>query len=432
MLKMKKIEVEQAKGILKGIISVPPDKSISHRAVMISALTEGKTRIKNFLLGEDCLHTLEAFKALGVNYVLNGSILTIEGKGLYGFREPRKKIFIGNSGTTIRLMLGVLAAQDFKVTLEGDESLNKRPMQRVMEPLRMMGARIEAVEDNFAPLTIHGSPLRAISYKQNVSSAQVKSCILLAGLYANGITKVYEKIKTRDHTERMLRLFSAGIKRKGLMVSINSKNRLISPGAIDIPTDFSSAAFFMAAAVIVPGSKIIIKNVGLNPTRIGFLNVLRAMGADIEKKNQRHVSEEPRADLIIKFKSPLKSVTIEKESIPSMIDELPIVMIVATQAKGKTIIKGAGELRVKETDRINSMVMNLRKMGAGIEVKKDDISIKGPVTLNSAVINSFGDHRTAMSFAVAALIARGKTVIQGTECIETSFPGFFTTLKSIL
>lgn len=429
---MKKIEVKQARGVLKGTISVPPDKSISHRAVMISALTEGKTRIKNFLLGEDCLRTLEAFKSLGVKYILNGSILTIEGKGLYGFKEPRKKIFIGNSGTTIRLMLGVLAAQDFKVTLEGDESLNKRPMQRVMEPLRMMGARIEAVEDNFAPLTIHGAPLRAISYKQNVASAQVKSCILLAGLYANGITRVYEKIKTRDHTERMLKSFSAEIKRKGLMVSINPKNKLISPGTIDIPTDFSSAAFFMAAAVIVPGSKIIITNVGLNPTRIGFLNVLRAMGADIKKKNQKQVSEEPRADLIIKFKSSLKAVNIEKENIPSMIDELPIAMIVATQAKGKTVIKGAGELRVKETDRINSMVMNLRKMGADIEVKKDDISIKGPVALNSAVINSFGDHRTAMSFAVAALMARGKTVIQDTECIDTSFPGFSATLKSIL
>lgn len=427
---MKKIKLTKA-SVLKGMITVPSDKSISHRAVMLSALCEGKTIIKNFLLSEDCRHTLLAFKFLGVRYNLNGTTLAIEGKGLYGFRKPDKKIYAGNSGTTIRLMLGILAGQNFKVCLEGDASLNKRPMKRVIDPLEMMGAKIEAKENNFPPLRIKGGTLKAVSYRQKTASAQVKSAVLLAGLYAKGTTKIYEKIKSRDHTERMLKLFSAGIKIDNLKIEISSCGKLISPGKIVVPNDFSSAAFFMAAAAIVPNSIIKIKSVGVNPTRIGFLKVLEAMGAGVEKRNEKTVSGEPRADLIIKFAPALKGINIDEKDIPSMIDELPLIMLVATQAQGKTSIKGAGELRVKETDRINSMATGLKKMGAKIEVEGNDVLINGPIPLKAAEIESFGDHRTAMTFAIAALIAKGTTVINNTECIRTSFPGFFETLKSV-
>ncbi|MFH1856890.1 MAG: 3-phosphoshikimate 1-carboxyvinyltransferase [Candidatus Omnitrophota bacterium] len=427
---MKKMEVKKS-GALKGTISVPADKSVSHRAVMLSSLAEGKTHIKNFLLSEDCLHTLKAFESMGISSSLTGADLEIEGKGIYGLKKPKGNLYVGNSGTTIRLMLGILSAQNFETVLEGDPSLNNRPMRRVIAPLRMMGADISAREDNFAPIIVKGVPLKAISYKPEIASAQVKSAVLLAGLYAKGVTDVYEKIETRDHSERMLKLFSADIKKEGLKVSISS-SKLISPGVIEIPADFSSAAFFIAAAVIVPDSEIVIKQVGINPGRTGFLKVLYSMGACIELENQKEVSGEPRADMRIKFKRPLKGVNIDARDIPAMIDELPIMMIVAAQAQGETFIKGAGELRVKETDRINSMVVNLKKMGADIKVIENDILIKGPVALKGAVIDSFGDHRTAMSFAVAGLIAEGKTIINDTECIQTSFPGFQDILESII
>jgi 3-phosphoshikimate 1-carboxyvinyltransferase len=428
---MKEIIIEKAR-TLRGSISIPPDKSISHRAVMISALACNETCIKNFLQSDDCLHTLKAFKDLGIRYSLDNSVLRIKGAGLYGLKKPDKKIYVGNSGTTMRLILGILAAQNFEATLEGDDSLNKRPMKRVIEPLRMMGAQIEARRDNFPPITIRGVPLRAILYRQKIASAQVKSSILLAGLYAKGMTKVYQMMKTRDHTERMLKLFSADIKTKNLEISITPKAKLVSPGEIDIPSDFSSAAFFIAAATLVPNSQIIIKNVGINPTRLGFLDNLVAMGAKITLENKKEISNEERADLEIKFKHPLKAIKIEEKDIPSMIDELPIMMVVATQAKGETLIKGASELRVKETDRINSMVVGLKKMGANIEVQENNILIKGPTPLKSAIIDSFGDHRTAMSFGIAGLIGSGKTVIRDAECIQTSFPNFYSTLREVL
>lgn len=428
---MQKIEIEKAK-ILRGAISIPPDKSISHRAVMISALAEGRTCIKNFLRSQDCLRTLGAFKDLGIKYSLEDSMLEIEGGGIYGLSAPADKIFVGNSGTTMRLILGILAGQSFKLTLEGDNSLNKRPMKRIIEPLRMMGAQIQAREDNFPPITVAGASLKPVLYHQKIASAQVKSSILLAGLYAKGTTKVYEKLKTRDHTERMLKLFSADIQTRGLEISISLRRKLISPSEIDIPSDFSSAAFFIAAATLVPGSQIIIKNVGVNPTRLGFLNSLVAMGAQVKKTNERQLSNEPRADLVIEFKRPLKGINIDEKDIPSMIDELPIMMVVGTQAEGETFIKGAGELRVKETDRINSMVLGLRKMGADIRPQENDILIKGPTLLKSATLDSVGDHRTAMSLSIAALAAKGKSVIRDTECIQTSFPDFYTTLKKVL
>ncbi len=463
---MDKLKINSAKRIT-GAITVPPDKSISHRAVIFGAIAEGMTRIENALMAEDCIRTIEAFRQMGVEIKVKGERLKVKGqdkgnieiygKGLYGFKKPKKPIYCGNSGTTMRLLSGILAGQDFQATLTGDESLSSRPMSRIAAPLKMMGADIRSKvkgspfalqhrkmlvgasgdrqrsrrKEIYPPLAKNGGRLKAIDYAMSVASAQVKSCVLLAGLYADGVTSVVEPAPSRDHTERMLRLFGAGVAIKGLKVSIKPGQRL-KAARVYVPADISSAAFFIVAASIVKTSKLTIKNVGVNPTRTGILDVMKQMGAKIrvtglDTKN----NFEPTADLVIESAN-LKAVTIKGGILPRLIDELPIIMVAATQAKGTTKIIGAKELRVKETDRIKSMTTGLAAMGACITVKGDDIYIKGPIRLKGARVRSYGDHRTAMSLAVAGLAAEGETIIEDTACILTSFPNFQEILSDIL
>ncbi|MDP3790133.1 MAG: 3-phosphoshikimate 1-carboxyvinyltransferase [Candidatus Omnitrophota bacterium] len=413
---------------IEGEIIVPGDKSISHRAVMLGAIASGNTSIKNFLMAEDCIATINAFKNMGVSVDI-GEIVKVGGRGLKGLKKPGTELYLGNSGTSIRLLLGILAGQDFDAVLTGDESLSSRPMKRVTAPLREMGARIEGKDDaNFAPLKVHGGTLKAIAYNSPVSSAQIKSAILLAGLYAEGTTSVAEPVKSRDHTERMLKLFGADVVLDGLRVSVG-ESRILKGRDIDVPGDISSAAFFIIAALLLGGSRITLKHVGVNETRTGIIDILRRMGGKIEMKMLKN-DWEPTADITVSSGG-LHGTTITKEEIPRSIDELPAIMIAAAFAKGRTVIKGAGELRVKETDRIESMRSNLKKMGGDLLSDGDDIIIEGRDDLNGAEFSSFGDHRTAMAMAIAALRASGGSVINDIACVSTSFPEFFDILKSI-
>ena len=445
---------------IKGRVILPGDKSIAHRTLITSAIACGKTVIRNFPANEDCLATLKALQELGVNIVCKKpSGVRVDGSGLYGLRKPKKYIFMQESGTTFRLLLGLLSGQDFSVTLKAGKSLSGRPMRRVNEPLRQMGVSISSKLqarnsklEEYPPITIKGGNLHPISYKMPVASAQVKSAILLAGLYTQGETKVIEVVPTRDHTERMLRLFKADIKIKGNLVSIRGDKRLISPGRIYIPADISSAAFFMVAAAILADSEIIIKNVTLNPARTGIVKVLKRMGANIKLQASatkrgglaKQVGEpsfklpaqyEPMGDIIVKS-SRLKGVKVSKEEIPSLIDELPVLMVAACFARGKTVLEGVQELRVKETDRIGSMSENLLKMGAKIRVCRgkdgEDLIIEGVPRLYGASVRGFRDHRTAMSMIVAGLKAEGPTKIDDISCIAKSFPGFLVILKSLI
>lgn len=415
---------------ISGAITVPADKSISHRAVMFGSIADGTTRVNNFLAADDCKRTIEAFREMGIDIKVKsqkakGNSLEIHGKGLHGLKEPQGPIDCGNSGTTMRLLSGILAGQNFYSMLTGDESLSVRPMSRIALPLRLMGADVRG---DYPPLKIRGGRLKPVDYKSPVASAQVKSCVLLAGLFADGITSVTEPLPSRDHTERMLELFGVKLKRSGLKVSIKGRQKL-KARLLDVPADISSAAFFMVAASIVKNSKLTIKSVGINPTRSGILDILKKMNARIKIKNKTSTPE-PMADLIVETAN-LKSTTIKGSFISRAIDELPVIMVAATQAKGTTKIIGAGELRVKETDRIKSMSEGLNKMGANIKVVGDNIYIKGPSKLNGACLNSRGDHRTAMSFAIAGLVANGQATIENTECILTSFPDFKKTLSKI-
>ncbi len=413
---------------LEGEIRVPGDKSISHRAVMLNAVSKGEAAIKDFLMAEDCIATIDAFKNMGVSISVD-DVVRVKGLGLRGLKKPKRELYLGNSGTSMRLLLGILSGQSFETILSGDESLSRRPMKRVTVPLRKMGADIEGKDDaNFAPLLIRGGKLKAIAYDSPVASAQVKSAILLAGLYAEGVTSVREPVKSRDHTERMLKLLGADIKVKGLKVFISGKNELKAKDIV-VPGDISSAAFFIVAALLLPGSKITIKNVGVNETRTGIIDILKRMGASIETKPLGDTGE-PIADIRISS-SDLKATVVEKDEVPRAIDELPALMVAASLAKGTTVIKGAAELRVKETDRIESMSKNLRSMGGDIKTVGDNIIIEGKDGLSGAELSSFSDHRTAMAMAVAALGAKGESVINDTACIATSFPEFFNILKSI-
>ncbi len=414
---------------LKGAVTVPGDKSISHRAVMFAALSEGKSSIFNFLKSEDCLNTKKAFLQLGIKFSTRGKALIIYGQGLHGLKAARKPIDCGNSGTTMRLISGILAGQRFTSVLTGDKYLRRRPMKRVITPLRAMGAKIEAVHDELAPLKIYGGYLQGIEYTLPVASAQVKSCILLAGLYADGKTSVVEPVPARDHTEKMIAYLGANIKKQGRKITVQGNTGLQSKKII-VPGDISSAAFLLVAASIIPGSRILIRKVGINPTRNGIITILQKMGARIKVKNKRNFGAEPVADLEVSS-SNLRGITIDGPIIPNIIDEIPILSVAAAMARGKTVIRGAKELRVKETDRIRSIASQLRKMGVKIEERKDGMVIYGPAQLKGAVVESFGDHRTAMSLAVAALAAAGKTVIKDTECINTSFPGFEKLLRKI-
>ena len=415
---------------LNGIITVPADKSITHRAIMLSSLATGKSYINNYLKSDDCLMTMNAFKQMGVNIEQTEDSLTIIGAGINGLKNPIKEIYAGNSGTTTRLLSGVLAGQNFSSTITGDASLSKRPMKRVIEPLSLMGANITAKENNFLPMTISPKEnLKAISYTSPVASAQVKSCILFAGLYADGTTTVTEPIKSRDHSERMFKTFGADISVDGLSVSVKKCNELYAQ-EVTVPCDISSAAFFIVAGLIVPNSNIKILNVNINKTRDGILTVLKSMGADIVLDNVRTVSGEDVADIEIKT-SKLNSISFGKEIVPSLIDEIPIIVLAATQAEGQTLISGAKELKVKESDRIHSVASQLNKMGADIKETDDGFIINGPTKLKGATVDSFDDHRIAMMLSIAGLIAEGETEILNSDCVKISFANFYEVLKKI-
>jgi len=433
--------VVKDKSVPRGTISLPGDKSITHRALIISALSSGKTILKNFPVSDDSLATLNSLAALGVKILRNNKQVFVYGLANGRLSESRKPIFTGNSGTTLRLLLGVLAGQDFTTKLISGKYLSLRPMARVNLPLRLMGARITARNigrDEYPPIVITGNKLKGISYRLPVASAQVKSAILLAGLFACGKTRVIQPVKTRDHTERLLKLFGVKITLNKNSVILNPGKNLASPGEIYIPGDISSGAFFMVLGVIIPGARISLECVSLNPSRCGIINVLKRMRAKIEVfplKGRKTQSFEPMGNLRI-TSSRLKATVINANEIPSLIDELPVLMVAACFAQGRTIIKGAGELRVKETDRINSMLSNLKRMGADIRMVKsgvkENIVIQGQARLNGAKLKSFGDHRTAMSMVVAALAAEGKSEIDDVSCISKSFPGFLAALKSLI
>ncbi|HJV44553.1 MAG TPA: 3-phosphoshikimate 1-carboxyvinyltransferase [Bacillota bacterium] len=417
---------------IKGDIIVPGDKSISHRAVMFSSMAKGRTEITGFLPGADCLSTISCFQKMGVTITQEGDHVLVDSIGLEALKEPCEVLDVGNSGTTIRLMSGILSGRPMHTTLVGDESIAKRPMKRVVEPLRVMGARIDGRQGGeYTPLSIRGGQLTGNEYHSKVASAQVKSAILLAGLQAEGKTTVYEPHVSRDHTERMLTSFGVQLDVFEGGVSIVGGQQMVTPQRIEVPGDISSAAFVLAAAAIVPGSKLLVRNVGVNPTRTGILDVLIDMGAQVEVLNERVWNGEPVADLQIQYSS-LQGIEISGEIIPRLIDEIPIIAVMATQAKGKTVIRNAEELKVKETNRIDVMVEELRKMGANIEPTPDGMIIEGPVELKGATCISHGDHRIAMSMAVAGLVADGVTEIAGADAINVSFPGFEGLLKSIV
>jgi 3-phosphoshikimate 1-carboxyvinyltransferase len=417
---------------LRGEISLPGDKSLSHRAALFAAIAEGNTVINGFLVGEDTLNTVKAVQQMGI--VVEGlgtERLVVQGKGLDGLSEPAGVLDLGNSGTGMRLLAGLLGGQDFFSILTGDQYLVKRPMARIIDPLRRMGVQIDGRSGGkFAPFAIRGQgrKIKAIDYISPVASAQVKSALLLAGLYAEGETSVTEPSKSRDHTERMFRFFGLEIKEQGLRVAVRGRQKLRAQGPLDIPADISSAAFFLVAASIVPGSDLVIRNVGVNPTRTGIIDVLIEMGADIELLNQREQAGEPVADLRVKYKK-LRAVRIAGDMIPRAIDEIPVLAVAASYAEGKTVIQDAVELRVKESDRIASMATELRKMGVEIMELADGMEITGKEALQGAVCESHGDHRIAMSMAVAGLAAGKDTVVRDCGWIDTSFPGFERLLK---
>lgn len=411
---------------LKGELSIPGDKSISHRGVMFGSIAKGRTEITNFLQGADCLSTISCFRRMGIEIENSGEKVVVHGNGLYGLKKPfpDNVLDCGNSGTTTRLISGILAAQDFDVVLTGDSSIQKRPMKRIMEPLSAMGAKISSVNGNgCAPLAITGSRLHGIHYNSPVASAQVKSSILLAGLYSEGETKVTEPYLSRNHTELMLSSFGADVKTEGTTAIIQPAKELYAQNIL-VPGDISSAAFFLAAGLLVPDSEILIKNVGINPTRDGILKVFKEMGGNISFTDRRMDSGEPAADILVKTSS-LHGTTIEGAIIPTLIDELPVIAAAACFAEGTTVIKDAAELKVKESNRIEVMVKNLAAMGADVTETEDGMIIRGGKPLHGAVIDSRLDHRIAMTFAVAGALAERETEILGAECVNISYPRFY-------
>lgn len=424
---MKNISIDPIKR-LRGDIILPGDKSISHRAVMIGAISEGTTRIRNLLDCDDCNYTLKAFLDMGLDIKRDPDETVISGKGMKGLSSPKKPIYLGDSGTSMRLLAGILAGQDFEVILTGGSSLSKRPMQRIVEPLQMMGVDIKAHDSNFPPITIKGGKPKAIEYGMKIASAQVKSAILFAGLSVDGVTTVVEPIKSRDHTERMLKFFGADVRMDDLAVSLKGISKLTGR-SLEVPGDISSAAFFIVAATILPESRIVIKSVGINPTRTGLIDVLLRMGAGIKVENKKDLFE-PAGAIVIESSS-TKGTTIEPDEIPRLIDEIPILLVLASVSEGITVIKGARELRVKETDRINSMSQNLAKMGANVKVRGDDIVIEGVRTLRRANLTTYNDHRTAMSLTIAAISAKGSSKLDNIDCINKSFPEFLKVLRKI-
>ncbi len=411
---------------LRGTLTVPGDKSISHRAVMFGALAKGTTRITHFLEGADCLSTISCFRKMGIEIERNQDQILVHGKGLHGLQAPSGTLDVGNSGTTTRLISGILAGQNFSSELDGDASIRTRPMKRIMAPLASMGADIISRNNNgCAPLIITGKPLHAVHYDSPVASAQVKSCVLLAGMYADGITSVTEPFLSRNHTEIMLNYFGAKVSSTGTSAAIYPEP-VLEARDIVVPGDISSAAYFIAAGLLTPDSEILLKNVGINPTRAGILKVCRSMGADITLLN-KNPEGEPTADLLIRTSS-LKGTVIQGADIPTLIDEIPMIAVMAAFAQGTTIIQDAQELKVKESDRIAVMVDNLKRMGADIEGTDDGMIIHGGRPLHGAAIDSHLDHRVAMSFAVAGTICEGEMEIQDAQCVDISYPEFYKDL----
>lgn len=411
---------------LRGEVTIPGDKSISHRAVMFGSLAEGTTEVTNFLQGADCLSTIDAFRKMGIEIENTPEKILIHGRGLHGLAAPSSVLDMGNSGTTTRLISGILAGQSFESTLTGDASIQKRPMRRIMEPLSMMGAKVVSINDNgCAPLRITGAPLHGIHYHSKVASAQVKSAVLLAGLYADGETLVTEPSLSRNHTEIMLRTFGAELTSEDKTAKVCPEPRLQGQ-QIHVPGDISSAAYFIAAGLLVPGAEILIKNVGINPTRDGILRVAEEMGGNITLLNENYDGE-PTADILVKH-SHLHGVVIEGDIIPTLIDELPVINIMAACAEGTTVIRNASELKVKESNRIDVMVQYLGAMGCDITGTDDGMVIVGGRPLHGTQIDSHLDHRIAMSFAIASLIAEGETKIKGSDVVNISYPDFYRDL----
>lgn len=426
---MNSITIQPAASV-RGEIVVPGDKSISHRSIMLGAIANGVTTVRGFLRGEDNMSTMHAFRAMGVAIDDDGETIRIKGCGLHGLKEPGDVLDCGNSGTTIRLITGLLSGQSFFSVVTGDQYLRKRPMKRVVEPLSRMGARISGRSGGtLAPLAINGGSLKGIDYQSPVSSAQIKSSLMLAGLYADGATTISEPSLSRDHSERMFRLFGASLVINGNGVTVNGGVELTSQ-EVTVPGDISSAAFFMVAALITPNSELLIKNVGVNPSRTGVIDILQEMGGDIQLLDRREVSGEPVADILVRS-SRLKGIAISGGVVPRAIDEFPVVCVAAARAEGVTTIRDAKELRVKETDRITAMADNLRKLGVTIAEVEDGMDITGSEQLLGGTIDSCGDHRIAMSFSVAALVASGAITVTDIACVATSFPTFFPLLEKV-
>ena len=426
--------LQPARG-LTGSVPLPGDKSISHRLAILGALAEGTTELSNYSAGADCLSTLECLRKLGVPAAVQdsegkGTSVRIEGLGLGGLKAPTGELDAGNSGTTMRLLAGVLAAQPFRSTLTGDESLRRRPMARVIEPLEKMGARIQVTEGGRPPLVIEGGPLRPIEYSLPVASAQVKSAVLLAGLHAPGTTVVEEPVRTRDHTELALAEFGASVERLKRRITLEGGQPLRGK-AFEIPGDFSAAAFFLVAGVLLPETNLMLPGAGLNPTRTALLDFLVSLGAEIKLQDVKEQGGELRGRLHVRGASRLQGGEISGSLTAQLIDELPVLAVLGTQTEEGLRIRDAAELRAKESDRIHAMAENLRRLGAEVEESEDGLAVGGRQRLCGATVQSFGDHRIAMAMAVAGLVAEGETVIQGSECVEISFPGFFDVLEAV-
>ncbi|PLR99739.1 3-phosphoshikimate 1-carboxyvinyltransferase [Bacillus sp. T33-2] len=417
---------------LSGIVEVPGDKSISHRAVMFGSIAAGKTTVENFLPGDDCLSTISCFRNMGVPIKQEGTRVEIDGTGLDGLKEPEQVLDVGNSGTTIRLIMGILAGRPFNSVLTGDRSIARRPMTRVTKPLTLMGAKIAGRKGaEFTPISVAGGSLAGMEYKLPVASAQVKSAILLAGLQADGTTTIIEPEKTRDHTERMIMQFGGRIETGENTVTVTGGQQLRGTD-VHVPGDISSAAFFLVAGAITPNSMIELRNVGLNPTRTGILDVLVQMGANVEVRPYSTAQGEPAGDIIIRS-SDLKGTVVEGDLIPRLIDEIPVIALLATQAEGKTVIKDAQELKVKETNRIDTVVKELGRLGADIKATEDGMVIYGRKTLTGGTtVSSHEDHRIGMMLAVAALICPNEVFLERSEAVSVSYPSFFEHLQSLM
>lgn len=407
-------------GYARGELTVPGDKSISHRGVMLGALADGVTKISGFLKGADCLSTIDCFRSMGIDIDVDGDSVTVTGKSLYGLKKPEKMLYTGNSGTTTRLLCGILAGQSFDTSITGDASICKRPMRRVTEPLSLMGAKIDG---DYCPLHITGARLHGMDYKMTVASAQVKTALILAGLYAEGETVIHEIEKSRDHTELMLGAMGADITVDGLDISVKPGKKL-TPQKIEVPGDISSAAFWMVLGAIMPNSQITIKNVGINPTRTGIIDVFKAMGADMKIENIRSAAGEPVADITVST-SALKGTEIGGDIIPRLIDELPVIAVAAVFADGETVIKDAQELKVKETNRIRALVDEFTKCGIDITETDDGMIIRGGKPVHGADFKTYGDHRMAMSLTILAQLADGGSTLDDSNCVDVSYPSFF-------